>query len=334
MIDDKSTNEIKKYIQDSSSIVVIQADNPDADSLGSALALEGLLESQKKNVTMYCSSDMPSYLRYLDGWDRVTNEMPRNFDLSIIVDASTVTLLQNLNDRGELPWLAAKPCIVIDHHTSTNNLIEFANVLIVQPSAASTGILIHELAGKLDWEITPDVADQILTSILGDTQGLSNDLASADTYRVVAELIDRGADRPALEEKRRLAGKMPKKIYTYKAQMINNTEFVTSNLASVSVSQAEIKEFSSLYNPGPLIQNDLLQTEDVEVVIVFKIYDSKRVTASIRCNNQKPIANKLAEHFGGGGHPYAAGFKQENVDNPVNLRKDVYKKAIELMELV
>ena len=58
-------------ISDAASVVIIQGENPDGDSLGSSLALEELLGEQGKRVTMYCAIDMPKYLRYIRGWDRV-----------------------------------------------------------------------------------------------------------------------------------------------------------------------------------------------------------------------------------------------------------------------
>jgi phosphoesterase RecJ-like protein len=87
---------IKSIIDTAKIIVVIQADNPDADSLGSALALEEILGNLNKEVILYCSIDAPGYLRYLNGWDRVQHDIPRVFDASIVVDASTVTLLEKL----------------------------------------------------------------------------------------------------------------------------------------------------------------------------------------------------------------------------------------------
>jgi nanoRNase/pAp phosphatase (c-di-AMP/oligoRNAs hydrolase) len=53
----------------------------------------------------------------------------------------------------------------------------------------------------------------------------------------------------------------------------------------------------------------MLQVRDVRLSIVFKQYDDGRVTAAIRANSGTPVAAKLAEHMGGGGHDYASGFK-------------------------
>ncbi len=123
-------SEIKKHIDAATHIVIIQADNPDGDSLGSALALEHILGDLGKEPTLYCAVDMPSYLRYMSGWDRVEKDLPRSFDLSIIVDASTMTLFERLKDSPAQRWLAAKPCIVLDHHDVVEQPIPFATLTI------------------------------------------------------------------------------------------------------------------------------------------------------------------------------------------------------------
>src|SRR3569623_1349840 len=101
-------DQTKQIVDQAKKIVVVQADNPDADSLGSALALEHILGDIGKEVYLYCGVDIPEYLRYLSGWDRVQKDLPNQFDASFIVDASTMTLLQKLNDSGQKGWLAAK----------------------------------------------------------------------------------------------------------------------------------------------------------------------------------------------------------------------------------
>ncbi len=62
---------IQNITDQAENIVIIQADNPDADSLASALALEQILGDMGKKVHLYCGVSIPSYLRYLEGWDRV-----------------------------------------------------------------------------------------------------------------------------------------------------------------------------------------------------------------------------------------------------------------------
>src|SRR5665647_582997 len=98
--------QIQDILENAKHIVIVQADNPDADSLGSALALEDILGEMGKQTTLYCGVDMPGYLRYLAGWDRVEKDLPKQFDASIIVDASTMTLLEKLDQTGQIHWLS------------------------------------------------------------------------------------------------------------------------------------------------------------------------------------------------------------------------------------
>ena len=314
-------------------VVIIQADNPDADSLGSALALEQILGEMGKSVYLYCGVETPTYLRYLDGWSRINQELPSNFDASIIVDASTMTLLEKLEQSGGKGWLATKPCIVLDHHHTTDNSIDFATVTLNEPTKSSTGEVIYDLASRLNWNIDVTAGEHIMTCILGDTQGLTNELTGSRTYEIMAKLTDLGANRPKLEELRRMSSKMDPKIFRYKAELIQRTELHNDGkLALVTVPQAEINEYSPLYNPAPLIQSDMLMTLDVVVSVVIKHYDDGKILASIRCNSSAPIAAQLAQHFGGGGHTYAAGFKITD-GRPVNeIKSECISFASQLLE--
>jgi len=324
---------IKQLVGDARKIVVIQADNPDADSLGSALALEHILGDLGKDVYLYCGIDVPTYLRYMGGWDRVLNELPSNFDVSIIVDASTYSLFDQLDKAGQWGTVKNRPCIVLDHHGSVEKPLDFAAASIVDTNMASTGELIFSLANANRWQVNKEAAEHIMSTILGDTQGLMNDQTTANTYRVMADLTDLGANRPMLEELRREYGRMPESIFRYKGVLIQRMEFAADRrIALVTIPQDEINEHSPLYNPAVLVQFDSLQVTGVQISIVFKTYDSGKVTGKLRANYHAPIADKLAEHFGGGGHPHSAGFKIEGKKPFGEIRTECIRVATELLD--
>jgi phosphoesterase RecJ-like protein len=328
-------DQIKQIVDSARKIVIIQADNPDGDSLGSALALEHILGDMGKEPYLFCAVDMPTYLRYMSGWDRIQNELPKDFDASIIVDASTMTLFERLAQSGQQGRLATKPCVVLDHHQTVENPVPFATVVINDHTRASAGELIYLLCKQLGWKTSVDAQEFLTTSILGDTQGLTNQLASSDTYRIIAEFIDDGVNRPQLEELRREYGKMPEEIFRYKAALIQRTEFaLDGKLALVIIPQDEINQYSPLYNPAPLIQNDMLQTSGVQVAVVLKSYTDGRVTAAIRSNAAAPVAADLADHFGGGGHKHASGFKVTDGRSVDAIKKECIAKGDDLLEVV
>jgi phosphoesterase RecJ-like protein len=325
-------DDIKQFVDGAQRIVIIQADNPDADSLGSALALEQILHEMGKEPYLYCGVDMPEYLRYLSGWDRVNKDMPTQFDASIIVDTSAVLLLGLLEQSPMRGWVASRPSLVLDHHAGVVCDIPYTTIALNEPDKVSTGELIYSLATSFGWPLNLPAKEFIATSILADSMGLSNETTTAQTYRVMAELVDGGVSRPKLEELRRAFTKMPPEIFRYKAELIRRTEFASGGrLAVIVIPQEEISEYSPLYNPNPLIQGEHLQTKDVLISVAIKTYSGGRITAAIRCNIKAPIASKLAEHFGGGGHAYASGFKIEN-GRPLNeVKSECIRTATDLL---
>ena len=70
--------------------------------------------------------------------------------------------------------------------------------------------------------------------------------------------------------------------------------------------------------------------DDVKIAIAFKTYPDGKLTAKIRCNYGSPIANQLAEQFGGGGHKYSAGFKVMD-KQLADVQQEVISKVEELL---
>lgn len=327
-------DKIKDIVADAHDILIIQADNPDGDSLGSALALETILGDMGKNPSMYCGVSMPDYLKFLKGWDRVQKTIPHKIDASIIVDTSAQILLEQLEKEQGLPWVAAKPVIVLDHHTDVPCDIPYVTVVCNGEYSVSTGELIYDIAKALEWPLSVAAQEYILQSILSDTLGLTSEATTASTYRRIADMIDAGVNRTELEEARRALSKMAPSVFSYKADLIKRTEFYGDNneIAIVTIPEEELFTIGTLYNPAPLILNELSMVEGVRVAIVLKKYKG-RITGAVRCVDGAKIAHILAEKYGGGGHPYAAGFKIEKpFINFADLKSEIITTAQELLQ--
>lgn len=331
-MNNEEIDKLKKLLSGATTVVIIQADNPDGDSLASALALEEILGDLNKQTHLYCGVDMPDYLKHLKGWDRVNKEIPTAFDLSVIVDTSANDLLTKLNESPARSWVASKPVIVLDHHSGVKCDISYASLVINDDEAVSTGEVIYKIATALKWPLNLQAKTHILSSILSDSLGLSSDGTTPTTYRIVADLVESGVNRSELEEARKALNKMPVSIYSYKADLIKRTEFmVGGKVAFVSIPHDEVMEYSPLYNPGPLIHGDMLQVENVLVAIVVKVYKDGRITGSIRTSAKAPVAAEIAQKFGGGGHVYASGFKITDGTKLTEVKEAVNSLAKELL---
>ena len=157
--------EAKKIIDSATNIIVIQAENPDGDSVGSALALEEILSDIGKSVSLYCPVAIPKYLRYIRGWDRVCAEFDAKADAAIIVDTSADILLSKvLETPGARHFLETHPVLVLDHHT-TGSTLSFDHTIISQDVVA-TGELIYNLAQDAGWAINPQTTEDLLIAII------------------------------------------------------------------------------------------------------------------------------------------------------------------------
>lgn len=318
---------LEKQLSSSNKVLIVQADNPDADSLGSALGLAEVLNELNIDNRLFCAVDMPGYLKYMTGWSLIDSELPSDFDLVIIVDASAESLLEYVKkDKNYKKFLNSKK-IILDHHATTNNDIE-SIVCINLPELSSTCELVYKISKLFDWPVNTKSAEYLLSGILGDTQGLSNNLAKPDTFRAVAELLEKGVNRDQLEQRRREYSKYVPDIYRYKADLIQKTIFeIDGKLAIVRINQDEIIKFSPLYNPSALILPDILQTVGVLIAVVIKVYDDGKITGTIRATTDFPFAAKIAEELGGGGHDYASGFKLTDGSDYVTITKQIINKT-------
>ncbi|HEU5004748.1 MAG TPA: DHH family phosphoesterase [Candidatus Saccharimonadales bacterium] len=323
--------DIDEFVKTHQKILVVQADNPDGDSLASALALEEILSELGKDVYLYCGVDLPSYLHYFPGSDRVTSEVPNDFEASIIVDTSSDSLLEQLRLKSQRSWLAAKPSLIVDHH-ATAPTIDFAELAYVKPAVA-TCELIYEIAKGLNWPLTQQAKEFIAMGILSDSLGLTSEATTARSIHIIAELVEGGVSLAELENARRETMRRETELIHYKGRLLERVEFYSDNrIATVTIPWEEIERYSPLYNPPMLVIDDMRLAKDTDVAICFKVYRDGKITGKIRCNYGKGIGDKLAEHFGGGGHPYAAGFKLTDGRNFEDVKSECIQVATKLLD--
>lgn len=322
--------ELSKLVEEAHKIVIVQADNPDGDSLASALALEQILGDLGKDPILYCGVDITTYLRYLPGWDRVSNELPKQFDLSIIVDTSAISLFESLEKSGQRPILASKPCVVIDHH-ATEASIPFATLSIIR-KAVATGEIIYDLCQELDWPRNHVANEMLAISIMSDSLGLVSEGTTPRSIHIIAELVEAGVSLAALDDARKQSMHKHPSLLAYKGDLLKRVELHDDNqIATITIPWEEIEKFSPLYNPSMLVIDEMRFVEGTRIAIAFKLYKDNKVTAKIRANYGNGIADKLAEHFGGGGHTYASGFKVTDGRSFESIKKECIKVASELL---
>lgn len=299
--------EAQRLIMQAEHITVVQAENPDGDSLGSALALEEILGDMGKTVWLHCPIELPKYLRYVTGWDRVATEFHTETDLTIIVDTTAELLLsKTLAIPRAKSALEHKPVLVIDHHI-TEDALTFPHTTISE-RAVSTSEVIYHMCQELEWTINPQAAENLLIALMSDSRGLTTQSTTAENFFIAGRLTELGASNARIEERRREFMKKVPEILAYKGVLLQRIEyFLEGKLALVHVPFEDIQAYSDRYNPSVLVLDEMRLVENVEVAIAIKTYPDGKLTGKLLTNT--PVAADIAGFFGGGGHAYAAGFR-------------------------
>ncbi len=334
-----------EFLKDKKRISIIQAENPDGDSLGSALALDYLLKDHE--ISLYCPVDIPKYLRYFSDWSRVTNEFDFNADGYIIVDTAANILLSKLLDNPTIRnRLAISPVFVLDHHETEDDL-EFAHTGLIQTLPACCELIYriakeqnilssaedYQSLDKATQDREKKACEYLYYGILSDTLGLVSASVDSTTFLTISNLVAHGLNVFELDEKRRDFSKKSQRILSYKAELINRVEYYLDGaLATVHIPWEDISEYSDEYNPNVLILEELRMVEGVEIAAAIKTYPDGKVTGKLRTTS--PIADKIAEYFGGGGHPYASGFRTYDLSYEETVHElitaiDTIKKDVE-----
>jgi len=317
----------KELIDLAEKIIVIQAENPDGDSMGSALALEEILSDLGKKVILYCPIETPKYMRYINGWDRVVNQFDTSSDLAIIVDTmADVLITRVLETPGVRHFLETHPVLAIDHHVTESNL-SFTHTPLTE-EAVATGEVIYSLATDAKWSINEQAAENLMIAIMSDSLGLTTQNVSPRTFFTAGKLAELGASNSIIEKRRREYMKKSADILKYKGVLLERIEyFLDGKLALIRIPWEEIQEYSDQYNPSVLVLDEMRLVEGVEIGVAIKTYPDGKLTGKLRSNS--PISATVAGFFGGGGHDYAAGFRvYESIDTIIPELLTATEKAL------
>ena len=284
--------------------------NPDPDAIGSELALASFLRSRGKDVTVLNHSATPLNCLFLDPERTIVQFAPerhgdliRNTDVIVVLDANQPERLQSLHPFV-MQSKATKLCI--DHHLDRQ---PFADLYVIDEEAAATGEILFNLFLHCDsGSVSKEIATALYAAIMTDTGSFRFPKTDAALDRVVAGLIERGAD--------------PVQIYheTYeqwsakRLQLLGNV-FSTLQLAhggrvaAVFVTRAMFDKTGTSEEDTEHFVTYTLTIAGVQVGLMFTEL-AEGVKISFRSRGNIAV-NKLAQEFGGNGHKNAAGARTD-----------------------
>lgn len=301
--------EVKKFIQSHDAFLITAHINPDGDAIGSEVALKLFLESIGKRVAIVNSSETPDNIAFLDDGGDIA-VFPSDVGEDIFEEYRGVFILDvnNWEHLGAIgPALRgstlARACI--DHHEGIDE--DFAEAIVSDTSAASTGILIYELIRYMGGAVTGAIAEAIYATIITDTGTFRFSNTDARAFRVAADLCELGANpfkmhRRVFASKTWAAGKMLGPVLS----TIEST--ADGRLVWITATQAMIATAGATYDDTDGFVDLVRAIKGVELVLFFKEVGEGNVKVSLRSNGTVD-AHAVAASFGGGGHRMASGMR-------------------------
>ena len=289
-------------------ITAICHENPDADTLGAALAIAAAAGRLGIPAEVVAADGVPPFLAGLPGAAAVRRRPGLEPGLAVVVDGPPSRTGAVARDCG--PWLAEATIVNIDHHVS-NDGAESA-LAWVDPQAAATCEMVAELMTDLDVVIGADIATALAAGIVQDTHTFAHPNATPRTLRVMADLVEAGAPLSALH--RAIYADKPFTTMRLWGRMLNDVDQRREGRVVYAIQTlAMLAETGSEPTATEGFIDLLAGTRSGDVTVLFKEAGPTQVRVSVRTTDRAD-AVAITSAFGGGGHARAAGC---TVDRPM-----------------
>ena len=294
-IDMSAYTKALELIEKSRYILIITHVNPDPDTISSALALSNLFfENKIKHKVYNISSDLPQNLDFIERFDKITDQLPKFFDLAISVDCGTYKRLGFTLDPSI-------PLINFDHHKSNN---DFGDINIVDPMKSSTAEIVYDFFKHNGLYITKNSATALYVGIYDDSLAFSLGRCDELTFDKVNFLVQCGASPSGIANKLLRRDSLAK--YRIIPKVLDSLElFKEGDIASI-YAQTEWFEETGAHNRDCEDALDMIMSMAIVKIAFFVRIVSGVSRVSIRSKGKVDVS-KIAAIFNGGGHFNSAG---------------------------
>lgn len=300
------------------SFVLVSHIRPDCDALGSELGMAYVLRQIGKDVRIINAHRVPPALQFLDPAGNIESlgddVEPEDIaaDCIMILDTSA---WPQLGDMGDVIRAASCDKMVLDHHVGEDQL---GATMYKDYQAEATGTLVVQAADALGVPLVRQMAAPLFAAIATDTGWFRFGSVTAETYRVIARLVD--------------AGVVPAEVYgdlyerdtlarlKLRGLILSRTQSELGGaLMHTYVESEDFEAIGALPSDTEDSINLTLAVENTKAAVIFvgQKRGGFKMSFRSRCNMN---ANEIAQQFGGGGHKAAAGAFQEGTLDDVRSR--------------
>ncbi len=295
--------EIKEMLDNAHSIAIISHRSPDADTVGSNLALREILERWGKKVVSACADVIPDELNFLCKTDTFQQEFElKDIDIIVCVDVSSTAQAVFLEKYPDI-FEKKIPIINIDHHPS-NSLYGTTNLVL--PDCAAATLIMYGLFQIWNEKISRQMATALLCGLYFDTGSFMHSNTCNEVYQAGGELLKLGADINLIVKNLfRTHGIGKLKIW---GKILSEIQQTDKNVVFSAVTEEDFAECRTKSGDSSGAIDYLSMAQDNLFAALLGEDGSGNIRGSFRTKNDDIDLSELAAAFGGGGHKKASGF--------------------------
>ena len=298
--------QLKNIFETKKTFVLTTHINPDADALGSEVALARYLSDTGKTVHVLNNSETPENLLFLNDIFPITHykaeqhtQLIINADCFIVLDTNSVSRFKALQQAFEQSK-AYK--IIIDHHLDHE---PFADLEIIDSHVPATSELLFIVLNSINNSvITKPIADALYAGIMTDTGSFRFPQTDPETHIITADLLKRGVQPYDIFQKIYESGPI-NKLHLLGRALTSITLHHNGKVAVMTLPRSIFAETKTVESDVDNLTQYVLSIGGVVIGIVVMELEHG-VKLSFRSKGDIPI-NELAKQFNGGGHKNAAG---------------------------
>jgi phosphoesterase RecJ-like protein len=293
--------EVAALLRSAERISAFCHENPDADTLGAALAVCIAAERLGKQSEVVSSDPPPPVLAFLPRIATVRRTPALEPDVAVVVDAGELHRIGAVLTTHE-DWFARAQVANIDHHVSNPG---YGAASWIDASSAATCEMISLLLPELGVEIDAELATVLMAGIVQDTHTFAHPNTTPRTLRVAATLLEAGAPLSAIN--RAIYADKPFSTLALWGQILAGCQQQHDRrIVHASMTDAMLAATGEQPTASEGFVDLLASTKEADVTIFLKEASPTETRISLR-TSAKADAVAIAAEFGGGGHVRAAG---------------------------
>ena len=311
MVDASDLEEFKRHLDGAHHIAITSHRSPDADAVGTSLALARYLRSLGKEVTCLLPDAPDEALDWMEGVKDIVLFDHDPGKAQDILHRADVLFALDYNGMGRLGPMAdaartaTGAWLMVDHHMGPE---DFPAAKVHDDRCSSTAELLWGVIAGLGGKEAIDAvgASLLYAGMMTDTGSFRFRSVSPETHRVIAEMMDRGLDHTSVHEA--IFGEQPMdRMQLHAFAVVERMEvYPEFQTAFVHLTAADMARFNYRAGYTEGLVNKALGVAGVRCAVFAK--ESKdRVKMSFRSVGTYSVRDFAAQHFDGGGHHNAAG---------------------------